>query len=201
MNLEGHRSKSDDADQLDAELDTSSDAPNGKLCSKGCSTFKATEFVVYPTHGVGQISTIEDQTVAGVDLEFFVVYFAKSKMTLRVPTGKAADIGMRRLSDPIAVQHVRRTLSQTPCKPRVNWSRLAQEYENKINSGDVIAIAEVIRDLYRPPGSSSQSFSERQLYTSALDRLCAEVALVEGVTEKDAVRELESLVVAGARRT
>jgi CarD family transcriptional regulator len=131
--------------------------------------------------------------------EFFVVYFAKSKMTLRAPTRKAATVGMRRLSDPATIQYVRRTLSRAPHKARGNWSRLAQEYESKINSGDIVAIAEVMRDLYRPAVNSGQSYSDRQLYTSALDRLSGEVALVNGITEEEAVKELESLVMAGAR--
>ena len=121
-------------------------------------------------------------------------------MTLRAPTRKAANLGMRKLSDPTAIQRVRRTLSQVPYKARGNWSRLAQEYESKINSGDIIAIAEVMRDLYRPAINSGQSYSERQLYTSALDRLSGEVALVDGITEEEAVRELENLIISGAKR-
>lgn len=120
-------------------------------------------------------------------------------MTLRAPTRKAVNVGMRKLSNLGAIQRVRRTLSQTPYKARGNWSRLAQEYESKINSGDIIAIAEVMRDLYRPGANSGQSYSERQLYTLALHRLSGEVALVNNVTEQEAVKELESLVLAGAR--
>jgi CarD family transcriptional regulator len=161
--------------------------------------FKANDFVVYPAHGVGQIVAIEEQTVAGASLEFFVVYFAKTKMTLRVPTPKAANLGMRKLSDPTALKHVRWTLSQAPYKARGNWSRLAQEYEGKINSGEIITIAEVVRDLYRPAAGYGQSYSERQLYIAALDRLSGEVALVEHITEAEAALELESLVIAGAR--
>ena len=160
--------------------------------------FKATDLIVYPAHGVGQIMAIEEQTVAGASLEFFVVYFAKSKMTLRAPTRKAANAGMRKLSDPTAIQRMRGTLSQAPHKAQGYWSRLAQEYQSKINSGDIIAIAEVMRDLYRPIVNSGQSYSERQLYASALDRLSGEVALVNGITEEEAVKELESLVIAGA---
>jgi CarD family transcriptional regulator len=159
-----------------------------------------TDFVVYPAHGVGQILRIEEQTVAGASLEFFVVYFAKSKMKLRAPTQKAANVGMRKLSDPTIIQGVRSTLSQAPRKPRGNWSRLAQEYESKINSGDVIAIAEVVRGLFRPTANAGQSFSERQLYASALDRLSGEVALIDGITEEKARRELENLMMAGVGR-
>ncbi|MGY4472861.1 CarD family transcriptional regulator [Bradyrhizobium sp. USDA 3364] len=163
--------------------------------------FKATDLIVYPAHGVGQIVAIEEQTVAGACLEFFVVYFAKSKMTLRVPTRKAANAGMRKLSDPVAIQRMRQTLGQAPLKARGNWSRLAQEYESKINSGNIVAIAEVMRDLYRPVLSSERSYSERQLYETAVDRLAGEVALVGGITEQEAVRELESLIVTEARRS
>lgn len=161
--------------------------------------FRTRDFVVYPAHGVGQILSIEQQIVAGASLEVFVIYFAKSKLTLRAPTQKAANGGMRQLSAPNAIKRVRSTLSQRPNKPRGNWSRLAQDYSSKINSGDIIALAEVMRDLYRPPQNSGQSFSERQLYASALDRLSGEVALVEGITEEDAVRELESLMTAALR--
>jgi len=163
--------------------------------------FTANDFIVYPAHGVGQLLSIEEQTVAGASLEFFVIYFSKSKMTLRVPTQKAAKLALRKLSDPAAIQRVRLTLGQRPNKAKGNWSRLAQDYETKINSGDIVALAEVMRDLHRSAHNSEQSFSERQLYASALDRLSGEVALVDGITEQEAVRELESLVWAGANPT
>ena len=153
--------------------------------------FNATDYIVYPAHGVGQILSIEEQTVAGASLMFFVVFFAKSRMTLRVPVSKA--VGMRKPSDISSIQAAKYILSKVPRKARGNWSRLAQEYESKINSGDILAIAEVARDLFRP-GDSGQSFSERQLYVLALDRLCGEIALVDGVTEKQAVEELEGLL-------
>ena len=204
MNLESQRSNYDYSDHTRAAPDTSSDQVHGSLPQQRSKTrfgFKADDFVVYPAHGVGQILAIEEQTVAGASLELFVVYFAKSKMTLRAPTRKAANVGMRKLSDPTAIEHVRRTLSEVPYKARGNWSRLAQEYASKINSGDIIAVAEVMRDLYRPTLNSSQSYSERQLYMSALSRLSGEVAQVNGITEEEAVRELESLVMTGARRS
>ena len=153
------------------------DRQNGKIRLG----FKATDFVVYPAHGVGQILSIEEQTVAGVSMEFFVIFFTKSKLTVRVPVRKAANIGMRKPSDLSSVQGAKQILSETPRKGRGNWSRLAQEYEGKINSGDIVAVAEVARDLFRP-GDSGQSFSERQLYVSALDRLCGEIALVDGIS-------------------
>jgi CarD family transcriptional regulator len=164
----------------------------GKICLE----FKATDYVVYPAHGVGQILSIEEQTVAGASLEFFVIFFAKSKMTVRVPVRKAANVGMRKPSDLSAVQGAKQILNETPRKVRGNWSRLAQEYGSKINSGDIVAIAEVARDLFRP-GDSGQSFSERQLYVSALDRLCGEIALVDGISEGQAAKEIEGLLKTG----
>ena len=194
MNFD-RQSKSDCSDHAHAATDASQ--TNVSRSSETRFGFKATDLIVYPAHGVGQIIAIEEQTVAGASLEFFVVYFAKSKMTLLAPTRKAENAGMRKLSDPTAIQRMRRTLSQAPHKARGYWSQLAQEYESKINSGDIIAIAEVMRDLYRPTVNSGQSYSERQLYASALDRLSGEVALVNGITEEEAVKELESLVIAG----
>src|SRR5689334_5276277 len=198
MNFEG-QSKSDYSNHTQAGSDALAGRTKGSDRSETRFGFKATDFVVYPAHGVGQIIAIEEQTVAGARLEFFVVYFAKSKMTLRAPTRKAANVGMRKPSDPTAIQRVRRTLTQAPHKGRGNWSRIAQEYDSKINSGDIISIAEVVRDLYRPGLHSGQSYSERQLYTSALDRLSGEVALVNGITEEEAATELENLMTAGAR--
>jgi CarD family transcriptional regulator len=175
--------------------------PEQPAASKICRTrfgFNAKDFIVYPAHGVGQILRIEEQAVAGASLEFFVIYFAKSKMTLRVPTRKATNVGMRKPSDPAAIQRVKRLLGEPPRKSRGTWSRLAQEYAGKTNSGDIVALAEVVRDLCRPGGDSGQSFSERQLYVSALDRLCGEVALVDGIAEEQTAKELEGLVKTGA---
>jgi len=163
--------------------------------------FRPNEFVVYPAHGVGQILAIEVQTVAGASLEFFVIYFVKSKMKLRAPTQRAASIGMRKLSSLAAIERVRRTLSHVPARKRANWSRLSKEYEAKIKSGDIIAIAEVMRDLYRRSADSEQSYSERQFYTAALDRVSGEVALVESITEEKAVSELESMLMNRSDRT
>jgi|SRR5271165_5483513 len=200
MNLGSQRLRFDNSDQTHAAPAGSSEQLDRSQSPKDSKTrlgFKANDFVVYPAHGVGQISVIEEQTVAGASLEFFVVYFAKNKMTLRVPTRKVASLGMRKLSDPAVIEHVRRTLSQAPYKARGNWSRLVQEYESKINSGDIIAIAEVIRDLYRPATNLGQSYSEQQLYSVALDRLAKEVAVVQQITEKEVIAELESILIAG----
>ena len=156
--------------------------------------FRPNEFVVYPAHGVGQIISVEEQEVAGISLELFVIAFEKDKMTLRVPTHKATEIGMRALSSPDVISHAMKTLKGKAKVKRAMWSRRAQEYEQKINSGDLIAIAEVVRDLHRTDDQREQSYSERQLYESALDRMARELAAVENIDKGDAMEKLaESL--------
>jgi CarD family transcriptional regulator len=162
--------------------------------------FKANEFVVYPAHGVGQILAIEEQEIAGAKLELFVISFMKDKMTLRVPTAKVANVGMRKLSDPTLVKKALETLKGRARVKRTMWSRRAQEYEAKINSGDIVAIAEVVRDLYRSESQPEQSYSERQLYEAALDRLSREIAVVQHSTETEAIKEIESQLAKSPRR-
>ncbi len=162
--------------------------------------FKTNEFVVYPAHGVGQILAIEEQEIAGARLELFVINFMKDKMTLRVPTAKVANVGMRKLSEPALVKKALETLKGRARVKRTMWSRRAQEYEAKINSGDIVAIAEVVRDLYRSESQPEQSYSERQLYEAALDRLSREIAVVQHVTETEAVKEIESQLAKSPRR-
>jgi CarD family transcriptional regulator len=162
--------------------------------------FKTNEFVVYPAHGVGQILAIEEQEIAGARLELFVINFIKDKMTLRVPTAKVANVGMRKLSEPALVKRALETLKGRARVKRTMWSRRAQEYEAKINSGDIVAIAEVVRDLYRSESQPEQSYSERQLYEAALDRLSREIAVVQHVTETEAVKEIESQLAKSPRR-
>jgi CarD family transcriptional regulator len=162
--------------------------------------FKTNEFVVYPAHGVGQILAIEEQEIAGAKLELFVINFIKDKMTLRVPTAKVANVGMRKLSDPALVKKALETLKGRARVKRTMWSRRAQEYEAKINSGDIVAIAEVVRDLYRSDSQPEQSYSERQLYEAALDRLSREIAVVQHSTETEAVKEIESQLAKSPRR-
>jgi len=163
--------------------------------------FKERDFIVYPAHGVGQILSIEEQVVAGTSLEFFVVYFVKAKLTVRVPTRKATNVGMRRPSDPASINGAKQILTEaTGRSRRGTWSRLALEYQSKINSGDIVALAEVVRDLYRPGANSGQSFSERQLYETALDRLSDEVALVDPISKKQSIENLEGLLKEGALR-
>jgi CarD family transcriptional regulator len=162
--------------------------------------FKTNEFIVYPAHGVGQIMAIEEQEVAGAKLELFVINFVKDKMTLRVPTAKIATVGMRKLAEAPIVRRALETLKGRARIKRTMWSRRAQEYEAKINSGDIVAIAEVVRDLYRSDTQPEQSYSERQLYEAALDRLSREISAVQRITETEAVKEVEAALAKGPRR-
>ena len=162
--------------------------------------FKLNEFVVYPAHGVGQIVAMEEQEVAGFKLELFVINFVKDKMTLRVPTSKVTGVGMRKLSDP---EQARRSLEILTGRARIKrtmWSRRAQEYEAKINSGDINAIAEVVRDLYRSEAQPEQSYSERQLYEAALDRMAREIAAVQRLAESEALKLIEGHLLKGPKR-
>ena len=162
--------------------------------------FKTNEFIVYPSHGVGQIIAIEEQEVAGLKLELFVINFVKDKMTLRVPTAKIASVGMRKLAEAPLVRRALDTLKGRARVKRTMWSRRAQEYEAKINSGDIVAIAEVVRDLYRSDTQPEQSYSERQLYEAALDRLSREISAVQRITETEAIKEIEAALAKGPRR-
>ena len=157
--------------------------------------FKVGDFVVYPTHGVGRIQKIDEQEVAGIKLELFVIGFEKDKMILRVPTMKAKAVGMRKLSSPDVVATALNTLKGRARIKRTMWSRRAQEYEAKINSGDLVSIAEVVRDLHRATGQPEQSYSERQLYEAALARMAREVAAIERIDEPSAVKRVESALV------
>lgn len=153
--------------------------------------FKPKEYVVYPAHGVGQIKAVEEQEVSDLKFEVFVIEFPKDKMTLRVPIAKATSVGMRKLSSKDTVKDALETLKGRARIKRTMWSRRAQEYEAKINSGDLISIAEVVRDLHRGSGQPEQSYSERQLYEAALDRMAREVSAVEKLEEEEAVAVLE----------
>ena len=160
--------------------------------------FRPDDFVVYPTHGVGRIVSIEEQEVAGLRLEMFVISFEKDKMTLRVPTARATEIGMRGLSTPDLVEQALNTLKGKARVKRAMWSRRAQEYEQKINSGDLMSIAEVVRDLHRNDDQREQSYSERQLYEAALERLTREVAAVSGADEAQAQKTVDSVLTSRA---
>jgi len=156
--------------------------------------FKTNEFIVYPAHGVGQIVAIEEQEVAGAKLELFVINFIKDKMTLRVPTAKIVSVGMRKLAEGPLVKRALETLKGRARIKRTMWSRRAQEYEAKINSGDPLAIAEVVRDLHRNAGQPDQSFSERQIYEAAMDRLAAELAALDKTDKMTAATKLTNFL-------
>ena len=160
--------------------------------------FRPNDYVVYPAHGVGQIISIEKQEVAGFQLELFVISFEKDKMMLRVPTNKATEIGMRSLSSPDVILKAMTTLKGKAKVKRAMWSRRAQEYEQKINSGDLLSIAEVVRDLHRTDDQREQSYSERQLYEAALERLTREVAAVSGVDEAGAQKKVDDVLLSRA---
>ena len=163
--------------------------------------FRTNEYIVYPAHGVGRIMSIEEQEIAGAKLELFVINFDKDKMTLRVPTSKLESVGMRKLSEEKVVKKALTTLKGKARVKRTMWSRRAQEYEAKINSGDLISIAEVVRDLYRSEAQPEQSYSERQLYEAALDRRARELAAVEKLDEASAVAKIDDVLAKSARAT
>ncbi len=179
------------------------EASSSAKSSKGAGPrqgFKLNEFVVYPAHGVGQITGLEEQEVAGFKLELFVISFSKDKLTLRVPTSKVSGVGMRKISDPDTARRSLEILTGRARVKRTMWSRRAQEYETKINSGDINAIAEVVRDLYRSEAQPEQSYSERQLYEAALDRLVREIAVVQKSNEIDALKTVEAQLQKGQSR-
>ena len=158
--------------------------------------FKAGEYVVYPTHGVGLVTGIEKETIAGQNLRLVVVTFDNDRMTLRVPTDKMGSSGLRKVSSKKIMDDAVTTLKGKAKVKRTMWSRRAQEYETKINSGDPISIAEVVRDLFRNVGQPDQSFSERQIYEVALERLAGEFAAVDGVDKEKATEKIETVLQA-----
>ncbi len=190
--------KPDEAKQSDKPAAAASKAV--KAVSPARQGFKPLEFIVYPAHGVGQIVAIEEQVVAGFKLELFVISFIKDKMILKVPTPKVASVGMRKLADADIVKRALDTLAGRARIKRTMWSRRAQEYEAKINSGDLISIAEVVRDLYRSDAQPEQSYSERQLYEAALDRMAREIVVVQKLTETESLKAIEAQLQKGPRR-
>ena len=161
--------------------------------------YGAGDHVVYPTHGVGRITAVESQEIAGQKLRLYVIQFEKDRMTLRVPVAKAKGAGLRRLCTKKEMQTALATLKGRVRIKRTMWSRRAQEYEAKINSGDIVAIAEVVRDLYRSDTQPEQSYSERQLYEDALDRMAREIAAVEKLDERGAVQRITDVLSKSAR--
>ncbi len=174
--------------------------PTAKPAAPVKHGFKPLEFVVYPAHGVGQILAVEEQEVAGFKLELFVISFAKDKMILKVSTPKSIAVGMRKLASAEVVKQALNTLTGRARIKRTMWSRRAQEYEAKINSGDLVAIAEVVRDLYRSEAQPEQSYSERQLYEAALDRVAREIAAVQKLTETESLKVIETQLQKSPRR-
>lgn len=178
-------------------------APAKQVVRRSALGFRVNEHIVYPAHGVGLIVEISAQEIAGMSLDLFVINFEKEKMVLRVPIDKAEQTGMRKLADPKIMDGAIKTLKGRARVKRTMWSRRAQEYEAKINSGDLIAIAEVVRDLFRNENQPEQSYSERQLYEAALERMAREVATVEKTTDDAAIVKLEAILAkttGGARR-
>ena len=168
-----------------------------KKIRKGSSkdiVFRPGEFVVYPTHGVGKVTGIETHDVGGMPLKVFVINFDKEKMTLRVPIGKVQTAGLRPLSNKKLMDNALATLKRRTRVKRTMWSRRAQEYEAKINSGDPVSIAEVVRDLHRRGDQPDQSYSERQMYQAAFERLVRELAAVERLSDDAAIKRLERVL-------
>jgi CarD family transcriptional regulator len=163
--------------------------------------FKTGEHVVYPAHGVGMIVAIEEQEVAGLTLELFVISFEQDKLTLRVPVAKIKSVGMRKLAEEDEVKKALDTVTGRARVKRTMWSRRAQEYEAKINSGDLIAISEVVRDLYRSEEQPEQSYSERQLFEQAMDRMSREIGAVRKLTLTEAVQLIEKQLAKSPKRT
>ncbi|WDI31637.1 CarD family transcriptional regulator [Hyphococcus flavus] len=178
-----------DAPQADADA-----SENVQASKTAKQDFKVNDQIVYPAHGVGKIMSLEKQQVAGIPIELFVINFDQEKMKLRVPTGKAKAAGMRPLSDDKTVKDAIGTLKGRARIKRTMWSRRAQEYDAKINSGDIKLVAEVVRDLYRGEDQPEQSYSERQLFEAALDRMAREVAAVRKVDLGKAIEELEGVL-------
>ncbi len=163
--------------------------------------FKTGEFIVYPAHGVGQIVSIEEQEVAGLTLELFVISFEQDKLTLRVPVAKIKSVGMRKLAEEDVVKKALDTVTGRARIKRTMWSRRAQEYEAKINSGDLVAISEVVRDLYRSDDQPEQSYSERQLFEQAMERMSREISSVKKLTLTESVQLIEKNLAKSPRRT
>ncbi len=163
-------------------------------------SFKVGELVVYPAHGVGKITNIEEQEIAGIKLELYIVDFEKEKLRLKVPTNRAEQKGMRHLADRSLIEQAMKVIRGRARIKRTMWSRRAQEYDAKINSGDMIAVSEVIRDLYRSDRQPEQSYSERQLFEQALGRFARELAAVRKVDEDQCIKELEDFLARNAKR-
>lgn len=158
--------------------------------------FSPGDYVVYPTHGVGRVICTEAREIAGHSLQLFVISFERDRMTLRVPVDKAESAGLRKLSTRKVMDSALTTLRGRARVKRTMWSRRAQEYEAKINSGNPVSIAEVVRDLHPNVGQPDQSFSERQIYEAAFDRLVSELAALERIDKEKASKKLSNFLTA-----
>ena len=156
--------------------------------------FEVGDYVVYPKHGVGRVIELQKSEIAGMQLELYVLRFEKEKMTLRVPVSKVESVGMRKLSSDKTLKEALDILKTKPKVKRTMWSRRAQEYEAKINSGDLVSIAEVTRDLFRPDDQPEQSYSERQIFEAACSRLAREIAAMEEIDEKAAQAKIHEIL-------
>lgn len=152
------------------------------------------DYVVYPTHGVGQVQEIIEEVIAGMNIEFLVIKFAKNRMTLKIPVDKIEVSGLRKLSTEYEIKKAIDIMKTAPQQKRIVWAKRAQEYEEKINSGDPMIVAEVVRDLYKRSDKIEQSFSERQIYEQALSRLADEYAVIYGLPSDDAIAKIESIM-------
>jgi CarD family transcriptional regulator len=168
---------------------------------KKMHAFEAGQNIVYPAHGVGRVVEVSSEVIAGFDLELYVIHFEKERMTLRAPVNRAEKMGMRPLATTALMDEVMDLIAGRAKIKRTMWSRRAQEYEAKINSGDILSVAEVVRDLYKPQTTSEQSYSERQIYEMALARLVPEAAIVMGMIEPEAQRLIEEAMTKSVRRS
>lgn len=160
------------------------------------NTFEIGSWVVYPAHGVGKLDSIERIELNGEMFEFFVISFDKNKLMLKIPTSKAISAGLRQISTRSDMKEVFDSLRHKNKKKKAMWSKRAQEYEEKINSGDPVSLAQVIRELYKEGGDSALSFGERQVYQLAMERLAKEISIIENIEETEAIRRLEGMLQA-----
>ncbi len=177
---------------------TQKKSTTNRKSSKG---FQVKKYVVYPAHGVGQITAITQQNILGISLDLFVINFEKERMVLRIPVDKAIETGMRHLADSAMMSGAMKTLEGRARIKRTMWSRRSQEYEAKINSGDLVAIAEVVRDLYRSTTQAEQSYSERQLYELALERMLREISLLHKENIDDSRVKIEEIMENATKKT
>ena len=157
-------------------------------------TFNPGDFVVYPAHGVGQVTERQTTTVAGQNLDLIAIHFTKDKLTMKIPSTQALEKGLRQVTTPVMMETVEKVLQKKIKAKRAQWSKRSAEYTTKIGSGDPVALAEVIRELYKDPLLATQTYSERQLYEKAMSRLAPEYAIINGIPEPEAQAKIEQLL-------